>query len=198
MKLRSHTRALAVVLCLGAFLTGSGFAAAGPPQAAPLDRGALLREMAGTWDVQQRMWTGPGTAPVPLPAAVAHRHLVHGAFLEEDMTLAPGAEGDPFTRHAVLSRNDVPRSFEYFSIDSRLPQMMAYPNGADRGGDLWFTLPAPFVAPSWGSDSDVPFAARLEVRPGADRQIVRLYLRRLSAQPTKEFVAFEYIYRRAG
>ncbi|HVX45901.1 MAG TPA: DUF1579 family protein [Mycobacteriales bacterium] len=154
--------------------------------------------LAGTWDVEQRMWTGPGSDPVPLPDATAHRYFVHGAFLVEDMTLADGAEGDPFTRHAVLSRNGVTQAFEYFSIDSRLPQMMAYPNGVEREGGLWFVLPAPFVAPSWGEDSDVPFAARLEFRPDPERQVIRLYLRRLSARPTEEFVAFEYIYRRTA
>jgi hypothetical protein len=202
MSFRTHTRTVAAVMCLGlgALLPISGSAAA-PPQAAKvaqLDSTTVLQEMAGTWNVRQRMWTGPDSAPVPLPAATARRRFVHGAYLQEDMTLAAGTDGDPFTRHAVLSRNAVNQTFEYFSIDSRLPQMMMYPTGAERRGGLWFTLPAPFVAPAWGEDADVPFKARLQVQPGRDRQVVRLYLRRLSAQPTEEFLAFEYIYTRAG
>lgn len=205
VKMRSHARTAAVVLCLGTFLLAPGVAATEPPreQDAPSARvealdehRVLLTQLAGTWNVRQRMWTGPGSDPVTLPAATAQRRLIHGAYIEEEMELAKGVEGDPFTRSATVSWNAVNQTFEYFSIDSRLPQMMMYPTGVERSGALWFTLHEPFVAPAWGNDTDVPFAARLQLRPGEHRQVVRLHLRRISAEPTEEFVAFEYIYSR--
>ena len=50
----------------------------------------FLRGMVGTWDVQQRMWSGPDIAPVELPAAVAHRELIDGKYLAEIMQPAAG------------------------------------------------------------------------------------------------------------
>ena len=44
---------------------------------------ALIRQMPGTWRVEQRMWTDTGTTPLVLPAAIARRRLVEGSFLEE-------------------------------------------------------------------------------------------------------------------
>lgn len=194
------------MLCLGAVLFGLGPAAAGAPRQPPAHPASvtvsdkhrvLLDQLVGTWDVRQRMWTGPDSDPVTLPDAIAHRRLVHGAYVEEEMTLAEGADGEPFTRSAVISWNGVNQSYEYFSLDSRLPQMMMYPTAAERGGSFWFPLEEPFVAPTWGDDSDVPFTARLQLRPGEHQQVVRLYLRRLSAEPTEEFLAFDYVYTRA-
>ena len=66
---------------------------------------ALIREMSGTWRVEQRMWTGAGTQPLTLPSAIARRRLVDGGFVEEVMEKLPQAEGDPFTRIAYLNFN---------------------------------------------------------------------------------------------
>ncbi|MQA81655.1 MAG: DUF1579 domain-containing protein [Streptosporangiales bacterium] len=135
VKMRSRARMVAVVLCLGALLLGPGAAAAEPPRgpdvrtahvAVQAEHRALLTQLAGTWDVRQRTWAGPGSDPVTLPAATAHRRLVHDAYVEESMTLAENDDGEQFTRHAVITRNDVNQTFEYFSIDSRLPQMTAH------------------------------------------------------------------------
>lgn len=199
-------RTIAVVLSLCSVLLGTGNAAADLPhhkggpgaqvgiQDEPRD---LLSQLDGTWNVQQRMWTGPDSDPVTLPAATVHRRFVRSSYVEEKMELAKGVESDPFTRSATVSWNVVTQTYEYFSIDSRLPQMMTYPTATEHAGSLWFTLREPFVAPTWGNDSDVPFTARLRLQPGAHRQVVRLYLKRLSAEPTEEFVAFEYIYTHA-
>jgi hypothetical protein len=39
---------------------------------------AVLQNMAGTWNVEQKMWLGAGVAAVQLPLAVAQRHLIDG------------------------------------------------------------------------------------------------------------------------
>lgn len=203
MKRMAMSRALAVSLAFGAIVLVASTAAAEPPRqpataahtvvrAEPVQ---LLRQLAGTWEVRQRMWPAPGSGPVSLPAAKAQRRLVHDGYVEEEMT---PTDGEQFTRRAVFAYNDVKQAYEYFSIDSRLPQMMAYPTGEERpGGVIEFRLSEPFVAPTWADDADVPFTGRAEFRPGEDRQVFRLYLKRMSAQPTEEFLAFEYIYSRA-
>lgn len=205
MKRMPMSRALVVSLAFGAIALGVGTAAVEPPRqpasaahAVGAEPAQLLRELAGTWEVRQRMWPAPGSGSVSLPAAKAQRVLVHDGYVEEEMTLADDADGEQFARRAVFAYNDVKQAYEYFSIDSRLPQMMAYPIGEERpGGVIEFRLSEPFVAPAWGDDADVPFTGRVEFRPGKDRQVLRLYLKRMSAQPAEEFLAFEYIYTRA-
>jgi hypothetical protein len=50
-------------------------AAENPDSKAP----SRIREMAGTWNVEEWMWTGPGSAPMALPAAVSHRYCASDA-----------------------------------------------------------------------------------------------------------------------
>jgi hypothetical protein len=163
---------------------------------------ALLRQMEGQWLVAQRMWPGPGAAAVNLPPAVANRKLIQNVFLEEVMEPAQKNTKDLFNRTAYLNFNSVSRQYEYFSLDSRLPQMMNErsspaevnsvqgPNSIElKGGH--------FVAPVWGKATNVPFKYRLSVGEVLnDRQAVQLYLTPESGPERKEFLAFEYIYTR--
>jgi hypothetical protein len=157
--------------------------------------------MAGTWDVQQRMWPAPGAPAIELPKAVAQRQLVDGKYLEESM--APAAADAPppaaFHRHALLTYNPVAKRYEYTSLDSRAPQLMT---------EIGSALPSPdpaaplalqggrFFAPDWGGSKDVPFRYRLTIGPvqSDGKQTVRLHLTPEAVLPKREFVAFEYVY----
>jgi Protein of unknown function (DUF1579) len=163
---------------------------------------ALIREMAGTWRVEQRMWTSAGARPVVLPPAVARRRLLEGGFLEEIMEKPPGAEGDSFTRVAYLNFNALTRQFEYVSLDSRAPQLMVERSraaestkNASAGAVVLFG--DVFVAPQWGDAKNAAFMYRLTIGPiERDRQVVGLYLTPLRAERSAEFLAFEYVYTR--
>ena len=54
-----------------------------------------LQGMAGTWQVQQRMWPAPGAAAVELPPAVARRQLIDGKYLQEIMESSGADAGQP-------------------------------------------------------------------------------------------------------
>lgn len=161
---------------------------------------ALLRSMAGTWTVEQRMWVAPGAEATTLPKATAERRLVDGKFLEESMRplgLEPGSPGF-FTRTAVFNYNGVNKKYEYFSIDTRAPQAMnetgpAFPRV---GGSSGLRLSGgTFVAPEWGPAKNVRFRYRLTIGPVEDnRQVVKLYLTPQSGMPSNEFTGFEYAY----
>ena len=100
----------------------------------------LVQQMAGTWDVRQRMWPGAAAEAIDLPPAVAHRILIGNAILQEVMTLASGSSETPFTRVAYFDYNTVNQQYEYFSLDSRAPQMMNELTAAvraSRGVRLW-------------------------------------------------------------
>jgi len=162
---------------------------------------ALMQQMAGTWNVQQRMWPGSGAEAINLPAAIARRRLVEGAYLEEVMEPAQKNAREPFTRTAYFNYNAVNQQYEYFSIDSRAPQMMSeksYDSGQDPTGKGTIKLyGGSFVAPRWGDAANAAFMYRLTV--GAvenDRQVVQLFLTPQSGSSAKEFLAFEYVYTR--
>jgi hypothetical protein len=80
--------------------------------------------MVGTWKVQQRMWPGFGAQAIDLPTAIARRHLLTGGFLEEVMEPAKKSGKESFNRTAYFNYNTVTQRYEYFSLDSRAPQMM--------------------------------------------------------------------------
>jgi hypothetical protein len=160
----------------------------------------LVEAMAGTWNVQQKMWTGPSVPPTELPPAIAQRHLVDGKYLEESMhpsALKPGQDGY-FVRNAFLNYNAATKKYEYFSIDTRAPQAMNEQSAAAEtpttAKDLTL-VGSTFTAPEWGKEKNVTFAYRLMVGVVRDgNQTVQLFLTPQSKLPKTEFVAFEYQY----
>lgn len=184
----------------------AAFAVSETPNAATATRESdappsIIQNMVGEWTVTQRMWRGAGQEPTDLPPAVAHRRLLGGKILQEEMELAPGAKAEPFTRMAYFEYNAVTSQYEYFSIDSRAPQMMnerSYDDVQRRNGgqalSLWGDM---FVAPQWGDTANAAFRYRLSIGPvQKNRQIVQLYLTPVSRQDSQEFLATEYIYTR--
>jgi uncharacterized protein DUF1579 len=163
----------------------------------------LIRDMAGTWQVQQRMWAGAGKQPMTLPSAVAQRRLLGGLFIEEIMEKAPQAKGEAFTRVAWFNYNSVNQQFEYVSLDSRAPQMMTERSSGtghlnSKGHEVAVALFGDiFVAPQWGEAKNAAFRYRLEIgQIERDRQVIRLYLTPLTGEAGIEFLAFEYVYTR--
>ena len=163
----------------------------------------LIQQMTGTWDVRQQTWPGAGAKAIDLPPAVAHRVLIGGAILQEVMTLAPESGETPFTRVAYFDYNAVNQQYEYFSLDTRAPQMMnerslaaaALGKPQDRGTLTLYG--GRFVAPQWGEAKNVPFRYRIVVgRVEKEQQAVRLYLTPQSGANINEFLAFEYVYTR--
>ncbi|HXS20590.1 MAG TPA: DUF1579 family protein [Steroidobacteraceae bacterium] len=157
----------------------------------------LLHAMAGTWDVKEWMWTGPGTQPIDLPAAVAHRRLIGGKFLQEVMTALPGTAA-AFSRIAYFDYNAMSGQYEYASIDTRAPQIMnERSNGPAAADDAIPLYGGIFVADHWGAAANVPFRYRLVVGPlHKDAQTVELYLTPMPAAGGKGFLAFKYLYTR--
>jgi len=196
-----------LVICGGA-LGAFAWSQSSTPHTAPVSHATnpapdLIHQMVGVWDVRQQMWSGQNTVPLNLPDAIAHRSLVGESILEERMNLSPDSKSDPFTRIAYFDYNQVTSQYEYFSVDTRAPQMMnersfeAGPySGAEQQGPivLWGGM---FVAPKWGDFTNVAFRYRLVVGPILqNRQVVQLYLTPVTGNSFKEFLAFEYVYSR--
>jgi hypothetical protein len=194
---------------VGCILSGSLLTAAAHATDAPLGEDGndaalpLIQQMIGTWDVRQRMWPGAAAKAIDLPPAVAHRDLIGSAILQEVLTLAPESSETPFTRIAYFDYNAVNRQYEYFSLDTRAPQMMNERSPAAGAQDklhhrATLTLyGGRFVAPQWGEAKNVPFRYRIVIGyVEKEQQVVRLYLTPLSGKNLEEFLGFEYAYTR--
>jgi hypothetical protein len=160
----------------------------------------VLAQMVGKWAVTERMWSGPDAAPIALPNATAERRIVGDSLIEETMVAASGSKKS-FTRIADLNFNVVTHKFEYFSWDSRAPQVMseksrgdtALTGGSDQRAVTLYG--GTFVAPQWGKLRNASFKYRLVLgRIEHSRQIVQLYLTPQFGSSTTEFLAFEYVY----
>lgn len=198
----SAFEAVTGVLRVGCFLGLLSFGSLAHAEQATLGKQgsvtSLMQQMVGTWQVQSKMWPAPEAKAIDLPPAIAHRELVAGAFLREVMQPAPGSGQATFERIAHFSYNTQNRQYEYFSQDTRLPQMMSYIiPGANQERDGKVELAgASFVAPEWGAAKNVPFMYRLTVGPvQADEQVLQLFLTEQNGRG-QEFLAFEYVYRR--
>ena len=105
-------------VCCAAFYPVA-YAQNAPPNAPSKNSSSyLMQQMVGTWKVQQRMWPGFGAEAINLSPAVARRHLIAGAFLEEVMEPAKKSEKESFVRTAYFNYNAVSQQYEYFSLDS--------------------------------------------------------------------------------
>jgi hypothetical protein len=161
----------------------------------------LLKDMVGTWEVQQRMWPAPGAAAVDFSGAIARRQLIGGSYLEEVMEPVNGGtstQSASFRRDAFLNYNAVTKRYEYTSLDTRAPQLMVETSprldSQPSAGELKLQGGA-FLAPEWGNSKNVTFKYRLTIGNIKDgRQTVRLYFTPEDVLPKKEFLAFEYVY----
>jgi hypothetical protein len=190
-------RAWARIACLSCLVL-SGPASAQDSVSTPASVTALMRQMTGTWQVRSRMWPGPDTKPVDLPPAIAHRELIRASYLQEVMEPGDKSAEPPFTRVAYLSYNSMNQQYEYFSLDSRLPQMMSYVlPGANKARDGKIELRGTtFVAPEWGAEKNVAFMYRIAIGSvESDKQAVQLFLTEQNGKGS-EFLAFEYVYSR--
>lgn len=163
----------------------------------------LMQQMVGTWKVKQRMWPGFGAEAINLPPAVARRHLMAGGFLQEIMEPAKKSVKESFIRTAYFNYNAVSQQYEYFSLDSRAPQMMNERSDKtaeeqNTSGQTGIKLNgSSFVAPQWGKAKNVAFTYRLTVGEIKNNsQLVQLYLTPQAGESAKEFLAFEYAYSR--
>lgn len=193
-----------LVSCLlyGSALVPTSYAENAPPgqdggNATP----PLVQQMVGTWNVQQRMWPGPGAKVVALPSAVAHRILIGGTILQETMKPMAGSKQTQFTRMAYFDYNPTNRQYEYFSLDTRAPQMMnersqeADSQSKPEDQSSVTLYGGTFVAPQWGEAKNVSFRYRIVIGEiEKKRQLVRLYFTPLAGENTTEFRAFEYVY----
>lgn len=97
--------------------------------ALPGEKHQWLAPLVGTWNVEMRVWPAPGAPPIESKTLTAKREWVLGGrYLREDLdgTFA----GNPSTRVAFLSFNNLDERFELATIDTFEPGQMWYASHA--------------------------------------------------------------------
>ena len=85
----------------------------------------VLAPLAGTWNVEMRVWPVPGAEPVTSKTLTATREwMLGGRYLREELqgTFA----GSPSHRVGLLSYNNLEERFELSTIDTFEPGQMWY------------------------------------------------------------------------
>jgi len=95
-------------------------AAAAKEMARPGAHEAALAAQVGTWNVVATMWPAPHAAPIVTRGLVAERAMI-GAYLQEIMHPAPGANVPDFRRLDYLNFDHVEGRWKYVSMDTRFP-----------------------------------------------------------------------------
>ena len=158
----------------------------------------LVRPMIGSWQVQMRTWAKAGAKPVSSPPFRVRRQLI-GHFLQEVMEPIQGTQVASFTRLSYLNFNNANRRWEYIVLDTRWPAMMfetSKDEAVAKGNQLSFYLDA-FVMPPMMDKEQAGQLARQRrtiTMMGPDQQLMRQYL---TLPAGKEYLAIEYVYKRA-
>jgi hypothetical protein len=157
-----------------------------------------IRQQAGNWGVEQRVWSSPTAESILLPPMVARRRMVADAFLEEVMEPAPGSGQEPFRRTAYLSFNPINRRYEHVTLDSRYRPIMFETSVDDvlEGGHTVSLFVSGFTSPS--GFGDIPAGQwvkqrRLLIAEGPAQTITRQFWTFPGAAP---YLAMEYVYTR--
>jgi hypothetical protein len=121
------------VLAIALSLTLSGLPAlaetASDRLAAPGPEHAWMDPLAGRWDVEMRVWPGPGAEPFEIAGMTAERELVLGGrYLREVLV---GGDGTP-VREATMGYNRLDGRFELVTVDSFEPGQMVYLGRGDQ------------------------------------------------------------------
>ncbi|MGP9819703.1 DUF1579 family protein [Salinarimonas sp. NSM] len=96
---------------------------------------ALLEPLIGTWDVEMRVYPGPGAEPFVAQGLSATREwILGGRYVQEH--LSGDVFGAPSERIAILGYNNLEQRFELATFDTFEPGSMIYQGAAMPDGTI--------------------------------------------------------------
>lgn len=139
--------ALVVVVCGACFVAGHVSAEEGAEGAFPLPAWMKMgpeqetfKKSAGSWEVEQKIWTMPGQPPMESKSTCKGTLLWDGRFLQTDFH--GDMMGMPFHGRYLLSFDRVDKKYVAVWIDS-LSTYMSVSRGTEKDGVLTFQLNDP-------------------------------------------------------
>lgn len=160
--------------------------------ALPGEKHAWLEPLVGEWQVEMRVFPGPGAEPIVSRDLTATRELILGGrYLQETLTGTFG--GNPSNRLAILGYNNLDGRFELTTFDTFEPGQMVY-LGRDEPTAAGFSVEgesteAGFGPTPTGRRRDLRF--EFEIEP--ERSVERIFVRYPGEE---EFLFVEQIFTR--
>lgn len=135
----------------------------------PGEQHAMLERMAGSWDLEVRMWMDPSAEPTTSSATAERRMVMDGRFLEEETS---GSFMDaPFEGYALTGYNNVTGEFEATWIDNHSTIIFISRGELDPDGD-GLVFRGTYSDPVTGSEKESRMVLR---REGDDREVHEMF-----------------------
>lgn len=172
--------AIAAMLCLTVLGAPVPPARAEMPAAArlalPGPNHQRLDALIGTWKVDMRVWPAPDAPPITSSDLKATRTWVLGKrYLREE--LSGTFAGNPSSRIAYLSYNNLEERFELTTIDTFEPGQMWYVSHGASKGDL-ISLHGDNVEAGFGPKATGrKRALRFDIEIAPERSVQRIYVK---------------------
>lgn len=184
--------ALVAALLLAAPAAAQDHIPASARLAMPGENHAKLDPLIGDWQVEMRVFPGPGAEPIVSDELTATREWILGGRYVEEMLTGTFA-GNPSARLAIIGYNNLEDRFELASFDTFEPGFMVY-HGAATGDTVSVegtSIEAGFGPTPTGRHRDIRFDLTIE----DDRSVQRIYVQYPGED---EFLFVEQIFTPAG
>jgi hypothetical protein len=162
--------------------------------AMPGEKHAWLQPLVGKWNIEMLVWPAPGAAPIVSKELQATREwILGGRYLKEELngTFA----GNPSSRTAIMSYNNLEERFELVTIDTFEPGQMWYTSQSDGNAGL-ISMHGDNTEAGFGpKPTGRKRALRFDFEIAKDRNVQRIYVK---YPGEKEFLFVEQRFTRAS
>lgn len=138
--------------------------------AGPSDKHKVLESLAGSWNVQSKMFMEPGKPPMESKGTNESKLILGGRFLQEDYT-SPGMMGQPFAGHGMTGYDLTKQKFVNVWVDNMGSWMTTTEGTLDASGKV-ITLTGPMFDPTSGKNIPSKTVLRVE---SADKHIMEMF-----------------------
>ncbi|MEM7208827.1 MAG: DUF1579 family protein [Pseudomonadota bacterium] len=179
---------LALALTVASPLLAQDFLPAATRLAMPGENHQLLQPLIGAWQVEMRVYPGPGADPILSNDMSATREwILGGRYVKEELTGT--FANNPSARLAIIGYNNLEERFELASFDTFEPGFMVYEGRASDGSISveGVSIEAGFGPTPSGRHRDLRFS--IDIEDG--RSVERIYVRYPGEQ---EFLFVEQIF----
>lgn len=138
--------------------------------AGPSEKHKVLENLAGSWNVQSKMFMEPGKPPMESKGTNESKLILGGRFLQEDYT-SPGMMGQPFAGHGMTGYDLSKQKFVNVWVDNMGSWMTTTEGTIDASGKV-ITLTGPMLDPQSGKNIPSKTVLRVE---SADKHTMEMF-----------------------
>lgn len=138
--------------------------------AGPSEKHKVLENLAGSWNVQSKMFLGPNKPPMESKGTNEAKLILGGRFLAEDYT-SPGMMGQPFAGHGLTGYDLSKQKFVNVWVDNTGSWVTTSEGSIDASNKV-ITLTGPMLDPQSGKNIPSKSVLRIE---SADKHTMEMF-----------------------